>query len=103
MLSFETEVNIEDETRNCYGKTTIKWNIELEARGWGIKGIWASVPEQEIFSWIKVRADDDIEEIRTSYILDNVKVENVVSGEYGFICPQTLIVTKDNKFILDFE
>lgn len=67
--TFKTEVDISVYEQHAERyletkKVQVEWSIDLEMRGWGIKGFGVSVPEQKItvlFTEYNEQLDEDVE------------------------------------------
>jgi hypothetical protein len=95
---FETQVNIDIHGDDFIARAeniqpvTIKWTLELEMRSWGLKGLYAYVPEQKITLLYTVwdeSGDNEIDQEK-EIILKDVQVDlDNVEITHG-MAPQTL-------------
>lgn len=77
------------------GKAMISWGVEIETRGWGIKGMYSYVPDQAIFAHVEVDNEDGhAEPIVLELNLKNVDC-SVKSDEYGALCPNSISYFKN--------
>jgi hypothetical protein len=98
------KVNLYDyESR--YGKINIKYNIEIEARDWGVKSIIITAPEQVLNLDLELQSlkdDEDIVYKSFKINLKNIEIENPTT--FGQINPTELSLTlKDIKHINEHE
>jgi hypothetical protein len=98
---FETEdVEVEEYGgKRRTGSTVIKWKVDWELRSWGIKSLYAHVPNQTIeIEWKDEDADGDeitvveSEEITSCYVSDFADCK--LSGD---IFPTSLDIDRDKK------
>lgn len=81
MYEFETEVQVEQYgvrglTLGYNQKINIKWSLELEMRGWGIKDFVVSAPDQEVTLMKILHEDEDSEtEEPITLMLKNIKCD----------------------------
>jgi len=97
MNSFKTKVELEISGLSGYDNydvltqtVEIKWDLELEMRSWGVKGIGMSVPEQKITVFLNIWGDDEDTEKEIIFDVKNVMVEKQ-SEDMDSLAPSHLI------------
>lgn len=107
MFEFETEVEVDDIDGSRKGKATIKWNLELECRSWGVKSIIISVRDQEFKGWLEKKDDCTQENFEAqreeiTFMIKDVKVLHPVDIHgWGIVSPHCLTIVH-GQFKLEF-
>lgn len=108
MNTFNTEIDVEiagNESEGFgSGKATIVWELEIEARKWGVKNFNVIVPDQTIGCLVE-RSAFDGQKTWEEYALINIKdvIVDIAENRLDLIhlLPHTLKKNK-NKFVLEF-
>ena len=108
MNTFNTEVNIQiiENERKSYGsaKANISWELEIEAKKWGVKNFNVTVPDQTVECLVE-RIAFDGKKTWEEYAVINIQdaVVDIAESRLDLIhlLPHTLKKNK-NKFVLEF-
>lgn len=77
------------------GHAVLSWSLEIEARSWGVKGMYPIVPDQTIEAEVEVDNEEgDSETVTLSLPLKDV-MTSVVPDQYGMIAPHSLTLYKN--------
>ncbi len=100
LMTFESEIEIDDLDRNYRGKATLKWEMEIEARKWGIKEFNIYIPDQTL-NFIASKDDENGEsmDIDMELIISNCQVEAEVNIGKGILSPQLLQIYKGKQVV----
>ena len=86
----KTKVNV------IHGHAVLSWSVEIEARSWGIKGIWPLIPDQIIRAEVEIDDENgDAQTLEIDLNLKDVDV-NMQPENYGMISPSEIIFFKNS-------